>query len=892
MSVPRLGPYDLLEPVGAGGMGQVYRARDSRLGRDVAIKLLRSDDRHDADLLARFEREAQALAALNHPHIASIHDVVEADGRRGIVMEYVAGRTLTEVMGQGPLAARTTLGYAIQICDALAAAHAAGIVHRDLKPANIIVTGAGPVKVLDFGIAKLMSADQPATASANTQAPLTAERTVVGTVGYMSPEQVHGRTLDARSDIFSLGVLLYEMLAGRRAFEAESTAGLLSAVLRDDPPPLRTIDASVPRSVERITARCLEKEPGRRYQTAADLMRALEDARDDLTAFPGAAPATSIAGPPSPSAQAPLATLRRRVLRPLGYIATGAAVSALLLLAAGAFDPPVVLTPRHTPFITEQAGASQPAWARDGQSIAYLAAAENGTQQLFVRTLDGDQPTQLTRRSDSVEGGLGWSPDGTRVYFYLDGDLASVGIAGGEPTLIAQGSDAGFAVGPDGRTVVSARRTGGLTSLSVIDLATGAETRLDRPGLPTPLIAVASLAFSPDGAQLAMTAGTTANTPQGLWIIPWPEGAVRQALVGAPIDLGTAQGIGWMPDSRRVVFNANPAHELTSRLFIGDTISGAVHQITVGVNSEVSPTVSSDGSRIAFVSRRLGRDLLALPVDGSTPNPLLQSSRNESFPDMSASGALAYVTDADGWPAVRLRMGTDTWSRRMGRNITNVAQVRLSPDGQRVSVDDTSSAEHSIVIYAVAGGAPVRLDRESTDQHGASWSPDGNWIAYRRLLKNRWELVKAPVGGGSHAVLAGFEAIGGGGTTDWSPSGSWIGHTMEDDGVHLVAPDGNARRVLAGPRPAAFRFSRNGSRLLAIRRGEGRRWELATWDVDSGRTLRVVALPLAASTEIQGMSLSADESQVIVGAGTPTSDIWLLEQFEPPIPRWRRWMRW
>lgn len=890
MSVPKLGPYDLLEPVGAGGMGQVYRARDSRLGRDVAIKVLRSDDLHDPHLLARFEREAQALAALNHPHIASIHDVVESNGRRGIVMEYVAGRTSTELMGQGPLAVRTTLGYAIQICDALAAAHAAGIVHRDLKPANVIVTGAGTVKVLDFGIAKLVSADQPATADAHTLAPLTAERTVVGTVGYMSPEQVHGRTLDARSDIFSVGVLLYELLAGRRAFEAESTAVLLSAVLRDEPPPLRTINSSVPRSVERITARCLGKEPAQRYQTAADLKWALEDARDDLTVVTGAATPTSLAGPPSPTAQAPVAALRRRTLRPLAYITAGAAVSAVLLLAAGAFQPLAVPTPRYTPLITEQTGASEPAWAPDGQSIAYLAASANGSQQLFVRTLDGDQPTQLTRRSDSVEGGLGWSPDGTRVYFYLNGHLASVGIAGGEPTIIAQGPGAGFAVGPDGRRVVIARRTGGLTALSVIDLVSGAETRLDPPGLPTPLISVSSLAFSPDGAQLVMTAGTTANTSQGVWIIPWPEGAVRQALVGAPIDLGTAQGIGWMPDSRRVVFNANPAHELTSRVFIGDTISGAVHQITVGVNSEVSPTVSSDGSRIAFVSRRLGRDLLALPVDGSTPGPLLQSSRNESFPDMSASGALAYVTDADGWPAVRLRMGTETWSRRMGRSITNVAQVRLSPDGQRVSVDDTSSAEHTIMIYAVAGGAPVRLDRESTDQHGASWSPDGNWIAYRRLLKNRWELVKAPVGGGSHVVLATFEAVGGGGTTDWSPSGSWIGHTMQDGGVHLVAADGNGSRMLAGPRPAAFRFSRDGSRLLAIRRGEGRRWELATWDVDSGRAQRVVALPLAASTEIQGMSLSADESHVIVGAGTPTSDIWLLEQFEPPIPRWQRWI--
>jgi Tol biopolymer transport system component len=388
-----------------------------------------------------------------------------------------------------------------------------------------------------------------------------------------------------------------------------------------------------------------------------------------------------------------------------------------------------------------------------------------------------------------------------------------------------------------------------------------------------------------------MMAGTTALTSQGLWIIPWPEGAPRETLIGAAIDLGALQGLSWMPDSRRVVFNASAAHEAASRLFVGDIVSGAVQQITTGVNSEVGASVSPDGSRIAFVSRRPGRDLLALPLDGSPPVPVLQSSRNESFPDMSASGALAYVTDADGWPAVRLRRGSDAWSRRMGRQIVNVAQVRLSPDGQRLSVDDASSAEHSIMIYAVAGGTPVRLDRDSTDQHGASWSPDGNWLAYRRLMKNRWELVKAPLGGGAPVILAELEAIGGGGgATDWSPGGAWIAHAMQDGGVHLVAADGKTSRVLAGPRPAAFRFSRDGARMLAIRRGGDRRWELASWDVETGRELGIVALPLSASTEIQGMTLSPDESRIIVGAGAPTSDIWLLENFEPPVPAWRRWM--
>jgi len=196
------------------------------------------------------------------------------------------------------------------------------------------------------------------------------------------------------------------------------------------------------------------------------------------------------------------------------------------------------------------------------------------------------------------------------------------------------------------------------------------------------------------------------------------------------------------------------------------------------------------------------------------------------------------------------------------------------------------------LIYPVAGGAPVRLDRESTDQHAASWSPDGNWIAYRRLMKDRWELVRAPVGGGAAVVLAEAEpgGVGGGGVTDWSSTGAWIAHMLRDGGIHLVAPDGKAGRVLAGPRPASFRFSRNGSRLCAIRRGIGRRWELVTWAVDTGRELRVVALPIAASVHVQGMTLSADESRIIVGAGTPTSDIWMLEQFEPPTRWWRRWV--
>jgi Tol biopolymer transport system component len=897
----RLGPYEILASLGAGGMGEVYRARDMRLGREVALKVLPISLHSDPALRARFEREAQTLAALNHPHIAAIHDVVDVGDHRAIVMELVPGSTLAQLIDRGPVPLRDAIGYAIDISDALSVAHAAGIVHRDLKPANVVVTENGSAKVLDFGIAKLGATDEAVAMDRSTTAALTRDQALIGTIGYMSPEQAHGRPVDGRSDIFSLGVVLHEAISGRPAFEGDTAAALLSAVLRDDPPPLRTLVSTTPRAVERCVTRCLEKDPRRRYQSAVDLKAALEDVREDLAVLGS----VHVAG--SGAAGAPPATITRRMLRPFAYVAASLAVGAAGFIAAGTLRPSVVLVPRYRPFITEVASASQPAWSPDGRTLAYVAMID-GRQQVFVRGIDASQSTQVTKEP-VAPGQPFWSPDGSRIYFTRasDSNLVSVGAGGGEPQLVMKAvqpeaedrpaeARGGLraCISPDGRTIVFTRGQAGGVRLWTLDSRTGDTRPLDPAGMPQPLVIVQALAFSPDGTTLAVLASTTAaNQSRGIWLISWPAGSARHLLPDAPY-LASSPSVSWMPDSRRVVMSGYPLHGGTSLLLMGQTATGTLSPLTGGKDRESSPSVSPDGSRIAFVSQKSGMDLIQFPVDGGPPEQLLATSRSESYPDMSASGMLAYVTDAEGYPTTRLRSGTDAWPRAIGGaseferdRATQPSEVRLSRDGQRVAVG-TYAAEHLIWIYPTAGGTPVRLDSESTDHHGPSWSPDGNWIGYRRLIKGNWEIVKAPLGGGP--VMRLDDASPGGGATDWSPTGQWIAHSRPD-GMHLVSPDGAATRVLAGLRSGSFRFSRDGSRLFAVRRGENRQWELTIWDVAAARELRVVALPLASSADIQGLALSPDDSRIIVGAGTTTSDIWLLEQFEPPSPPWARWLR-
>jgi eukaryotic-like serine/threonine-protein kinase len=879
----RLGAYEIVGRLGAGAMGEVFRARDTRLGRDVAIKILPPALADSSERRRRFEQESRAAGALNHPNIVAVYDTGDQDGVSYIVSELVEGESLRELIRRSSIQVRKAIDIAAQIADGLAVAHSAGIVHRDLKPENVMLTRDGRVKILDFGLARYQSMPAPADGQpiAGTLT-MTNPGMIMGTPGYMSPEQVAGSPVDERTDIFSLGIMIYEMLTGKQAFERATSIETMSAILREDPPDL---PATVPPALKAIVLHCLEKEPHRRYQSPHDLAFALR-------ALSGSA----ITSAPS----LPTLKARRALTMPMiaaaGVLALIAvyAIAGLMLVPRGAD----LSTYRFTPLASGSTPQGNPAWAPDGKSVAYIKANPGAADSLMVRSMESMLPVTVSR--GDFNGAPFWSPDGARLFFIMTHQgVHSVSRAGGGHQEVLKGDFAAAALSPDGHSLVAwlvlDSHEGPIAKLW-ISSPPGAAPRQYEPviwkehGSAQPVY----LRFSPDGREIAASI-TTANGGE-VWLLPFPDGAKahgRPRRAFSSSFQGFAPTVSWMPDNRNLVLSFSLGAYKMSQLWIGDTANGSVTPITSGESELQAAAVSPDGAKIAF-QRTIGdSDIVQLPIEGGMVRPLLATSRDESAAAWSpVAPQFAYVTSRNGRPEIWIESTQEGWERPVltqhdfPDDSVAFFSLSFSPEGDRLAYMRMSAKRLATLwISPAAGGEPVQLSRDDEFGFGPTWSPDGNFIAY---TSSKGGLVKIAVGSSQAPVS--IREKGCQYAAQWSPDGQWI--ACPDNGrINLISPDGKTSRML-GSRAAMVTWSRDSKFLFTLGQDETQKWLFASIDVRSGAEKTLATLGAesnfwASFRNASMISLAPDGKSVAATKTSLQSEVWLLEGF----PRPRGWLR-
>jgi Tol biopolymer transport system component len=732
-----LGPYEILAEIGAGGMGDVYKSRDTRLDRVVAIKVLPSELAGDPELRRRLEREARAISALNHPHICTLFDVGRQQNVDFLVLEYLEGETLGARLAQGPLPLSTAVGYAVQIADALERAHRAGIVHRDLKPANIMLTRNG-VKLLDFGLAQMKPAVNVAGGHGNASEgdvaptrsiapPLTSEGTILGTLHYMAPEQVEGRRADPRSDLFALGAVLYEMLTGRRPFDGASAASLIGAILRDDPPEIG--DPKMPAALEHVIRTCLAKDPDDRWQTAHDVKLQLQWIQKR--------PAAAAADRPTPESGARFGVLSMAAAIVLA-LATGAGLTYVALRSLRGDPSPatavraIVPAPDGTSFHFVGDFAGGPVLAADGSAIVFAGVTAENRRRLYVRRLDSLDVRPLAA-TDGASWPF-WSPDGRSVGFFADGWLKRVDIAGGPAfTITAATNGRGATWSPDGTIVFEPDTRSGLYAVASAGGAARPVTEVDR------------------------TKHTTHRWPQ------------------------------FLPDGKKFLFlaasHATPGPEASS-IFIGSTDGGGAELVLQGTAANA---LYASG-RLLFVR---DRTLIAQRFDSGRrrlegdPVPVAEDIQVDlatwrAVFDASESGVLVYQRSGT------VSGSTLSWYSRSGQTLTTIEE--------RVQVYGLALSGASGVLAVAAGdpsadvwlyppeGVKRRLTFGPAIVYSPVWSPDGKEVVFSSdLFKgahgvNLYRKAASGAGGGELLLESPFTKT----PTHWSQDGRFIAFNQYD----------------------------------------------------------------------------------------------------------------
>ncbi|MGH9444054.1 MAG: protein kinase domain-containing protein [Thermoanaerobaculia bacterium] len=896
----RLGPYEIVSPLGAGGMGEVYKARDTRLGRDVAIKVLPSHLSDDPELKARFEREARAISQLTHPHICTLYDVGETQviasetkpsdltassgttvAVQYLVMELLEGQTLAERLEKGPLPVEQVLRSAVEIADALDKAHRAGIVHRDLKPGNIMMTRSG-VKLLDFGLAKAAAGQgavdsQLSSLPTEAERPLTERGTILGTFQYMAPEQLEGKEADARSDIFAFGCVLYEMATAQKAFTGASRVSLISSILRDDPRPISVVAPMTPPAFDRVVKTCLAKDPEERWQSARDVKSELQWISE----------AGSQAGAPAVIAS------RRKSRERLAWVCAGVAAVAAALLAAGYIrrapreGKPIlaVLLPPEKVFVTDLA------LSPDGSKLAFCAVRPGSLPGLWIRTLS--EPAG--RPVPETEGAMFpfWSPDGRFVAFFSQGALKRVDASGGPLLTICDAErGAGGAWGSDG-TILFALPTSPIFRVAASGGKPVPVTKLDSSLHVT---AHRYPSFLPDGrhflymaADLSASASDSANS-------------IRVGSLDGKLD-------------RAIVPVASNAAYADGRLFYG-----------------------RDG---ALLAQKFDVSRWEVKGDPETVSERVSQNGWFAFTLFSVSGPTLVCLPL---LAVPLQL---TWVDRNGRSLGVVGEPRafnngrLSPDGRRIVADvfDPGKNKREIWMFDVAGGAGTRFVSSNWGDQTPVWSPQGDRIVFasgRRTKGTKFDLWTKRLDGSPEELF--LESPDGRNPEDWSPDGRiltlnvtpatgkrtqqlWVAET---GGAHKVVPFAadadfqGSSRISPDGRWIAYVSNESGKIEIYVRpfpEGPGR-WQISTsggaspvWRRD-GKELyfesldfKVTAVPISASPTFRAgppaplfdlRSATNGLMDVPAGEGTFLVALATSDQISPPfslVLNWRGLLR-
>jgi Tol biopolymer transport system component len=758
--------YRLLAQIGQGGMGVVWKAFDTRLDREVAIKFLPPELANDADRLARFEREAKTIAALNHPGIVTIHAVEQPPGSVSpqdettpfIVMELVRGRTLSDLIPRGGMRLERFFELGVSLADAVAAAHAQGITHRDLKPANVMVTDDGRLKVLDFGLAKpVQGSVSGESITAPAEAALTRAGVVLGTAHYMSPEQVEGKGLDQRSDIFSLGIVLYELAAGQRPFLGESAPGILAAILRDEPASLTDLRPDLPPQLGRIIRHCLEKEPRSRTQSAADLRDQLTDLRDELR----------LAARTGSFAETPRA--RRPNSGVIGVATLGlVAILALIAWAAtrerekrtgSAGGGARAFAARRLEQLTFGTQLEQwPAWSPDGKRIAYCAETE-GFSKLFVKHLETGDDEQLTRgHGDDIQPA--WSPDGATLAFvrasephgklspgdllsgeYTYGDVWLLDLAtGDERKVIERGSSPAFS--PDGSHIAFDATYARGRRIWVAD-ARGRNPKQITSDVSEAVVH-AFPAWSPDGSHIAFQ--SEEKTKYDIQVADVASGTATRVTNDGFLDHDPV----WSPDGSKIYFSSYRGGGLNIwRLAVSPsgTPLGVPEQLTTGAGQDIQPAIDRGGARLIFSVLQQNADLWWLPVDPASgeptgePEALVVSTREDSRGAWSPDGqAIAFNSDRDRDMNIWIHSLRDGSTRQLTRGAGGDYQPQWSPDARSIAFFSARSGNADIWIADVASGELRQLTDDPALDINPFFSPDGTRVAFQSDRDGRMEL--------------------------------------------------------------------------------------------------------------------------------------------------------